>query len=144
MVKTIILDGSKTKIDNLGDRNTLIVNNSSGTVYASATPNVEPFADNVITIKAGQRDIIPETYGTVYLLGSGSVELRGVRYVNFNQPASQNENSSSDGTGVSQSYVDSQDAATLQASKIYTNKQTATPTDTELNEMLNEIFKKGE
>lgn len=144
MVKTIILDGSETKVDGLGDRNTMIINNGSSTIYASANPGVEAFADNVIAIKAGQRDIIPETYGTIYILGTGDVELRGVRYVNFSQPVSQNENVSPDGAGVSQSYVDSQDAVILQSSKNYTDTHTATPTDKELKEMLDEIFEKKE
>lgn len=146
MIKTVILDGSETKVDNLGDRNTMIINNGSSTVYASAAPDVEAFADNVITIKAGQRDIIPETYGTVYLLGSGNVECRGVRYVNFNQPSSQSSGGGGGSTdGVSQSYVDDKATETLNSAKKYTDTEINklkeySLTSDELRDLLNEVF----
>lgn len=140
MVKTIILDGSETKVDGLGDRNIMIINNGSGPVYASANPNVEAFADNVIAIQAGQRDIIPETYGTIYLLGTGNVECRGVRYVNFNQPSSQSSGGGGGTSDVTKAYVDNADVVTLQSAKTYTDSKTLSLTNTELDELLTKVF----
>lgn len=95
MTKTVVLDGTALRISGLGKNNTLVINNSNGPVYASRQPNIEAYADDVIEIPAGARDTVVGTNGTVYLLGSGRVELRGVDYVGFKQPSS----SKSDGGG---------------------------------------------
>lgn len=89
-VKTVELTGgSEMKIENLDGQNTVIINNSGEKLYASAFPDIEAGADNVIEIPAGARDGLNGTHGTVYLLGSGRVELRGTDYaVNFRQPSS--------------------------------------------------------
>lgn len=88
-VKTVELTGTEMKVEGLSGQNTVIVNYDSGTLYASAFPDVEADADNVIEIPAGARDGLNDTHGTVYLLGSGRVELRGTDYaVNFRQPSS--------------------------------------------------------
>lgn len=98
-ITTVNLDGSELKVDGLGGQNTAILNRSGGTVYASAFPNIVPEGDNVIGIAAGERDGLYDTHGTVYLLGTGKVELRGTDYaINFSKPSS-----SSSGGGGSES-----------------------------------------
>lgn len=88
MTKTVVLDGTAQRITGLEKNNTLVINNSNGPVYASNQSNIEAFADDVIEIPAGARDTVVGTNGTVYLLGSGRVELRGVDYVGFKMPSS--------------------------------------------------------
>lgn len=89
MIKTVELTGTEMKVEGLDGQNTVIINNGSGTLYASAFPDVAAGADNVIEIPAGAHDGLNDTHGTVYLLGTGRVELRGTDYaVNFRQPSS--------------------------------------------------------
>ncbi len=88
-IKTVILDGGELKVEGLNGQNTEIINKSSGAVYASKSPGVVPEADGVIEIAANTRDGLHGTNGTLYLLGTGKVELRGTDYsVNFRQPSS--------------------------------------------------------
>lgn len=123
-VKTVELAGAEMKVEGLRGQNTVIVNHGGGTLYASASPNVEAGADNVIEIPAGARDGLNGTHGTVYLLGSGRVELRGTDYaVNFRQPSS-SESGGGGGTGdVTKAYVDTQDITNLGIAKAYTDTQ---------------------
>ena len=104
MIKTINLTNTETKITELGGDNTEIINNSSGIVYASKMPNITVGGDDVIAIPAGSIDGLYGTHGTVYILGSGSVELRGVDH----HIAKARGQAATDisGTGVSASYVD--------------------------------------
>ncbi len=95
MIKTVTLSGAEQMITGLEKNNTLVINNSEAPVYASNKPNVQAFADGVIEIPAGARDTVVGTNGTVYVLGTGRVELRGVEYVGFRKPSS----SSSGGDG---------------------------------------------
>ncbi len=96
-IKTVILDGGELKVEGMNGQNTEIINKSSGAVYASKYPGIVPEADGVIEIAAGSRDGLHGTNGTLYLLGTGKVELRGTDYsVNFRQPSS----STSDGGGT--------------------------------------------
>lgn len=90
MTRTITLDGTEERVENLGGRNVMIVNNSDSSVYASRYPNVTPYEDNVIEIRAGARDTVEDADGTIYVIGTGKVELRGVDYVGFKQPSSSN------------------------------------------------------
>ena len=87
-IKTVVLDGTELKVEGLGGQNTAIINKSKSAVYASVNPNIVPEGDNVIEIAAGDRDGLYNTNGTLYLLGTGKVELRGTDYaVNFKQPS---------------------------------------------------------
>lgn len=87
-ITTVTLDGTELKVEGLGGQNTAIINRSDGTVYASAYPDIVPEGDGVIEIAAGDRDGLYDTHGTVYLLGTGKVELRGTDYsVNFRKPS---------------------------------------------------------
>ncbi len=89
MIKTIQLTGTEQSVDGLSGYNTIIVNRGSETVYASAKPGIAAGADGVIAIDAGSREELPDTNGTVYLLGSGEVNLRGTEgSVNFRVPSS--------------------------------------------------------
>lgn len=102
MVKTIVLDGGVTRVDHLGAYNAGICNNSDSWIYAGKTDDIEPYADGVIAIPAGGRDILAGCGGVVYILGSGMVEVRGVNNSNFNIPSSRNPY---DGGGANSSYV---------------------------------------
>lgn len=89
MIKTVELTGTEMKVEGLEGQNTVIINNGNGKLYASAYPNVAAGVDNVIEIPVGAHDGLNDTRGTVYLLGTGRVELRGTDYpVNFRQPSS--------------------------------------------------------
>ena len=88
-IKTVTLDGGELKVEGLNGQNTEIINKSSRAVYASKSPGIVPEADGVIEIAANTRDGLNGTNGTLYLLGTGKVELRGTDYsVNFRQPSS--------------------------------------------------------
>lgn len=91
--KTVTLTGAEQRVDELGGLNTLIVNNTDAPLYASAKAGITPYADGVIEIKAGASRGLPDTNGTVYLLGNGGrAELTGTSAsVNFNVPSSSSE-----------------------------------------------------
>ncbi|MDE7194649.1 MAG: hypothetical protein K2O14_11865 [Oscillospiraceae bacterium] len=91
--KTVTLTGAEQRVDELGGLNALIVNNTTQPLYASARAGIEPYADGVIEIKAGASRGLPDTNGTVYLLGNGGrAELTGTSAsVNFNVPSSSSE-----------------------------------------------------
>ncbi|MBD5130607.1 MAG: hypothetical protein HDT43_11920 [Ruminococcaceae bacterium] len=87
-IRTVTLDGAEFHVEGLGGQNTAIINKSGGAVYASVNPNIVPEGDNVIEIAAGDRDGLYNTNGSLYLLGTGKVELRGTDYsVNFRKPS---------------------------------------------------------
>ncbi len=102
--KTVTLNGAELRVDELGGLNALIVNNTDAPLYASAKAGVTPYADGVIEIKAGASRGLPDTNGTVYLLGNGGrAELTGTSAeVNFNAPSP-----SEDGDGVTRKETDS-------------------------------------
>ncbi len=122
MVKTIKLSGSEIKVTGLGGDNTEIFNNSSETIYASKLPEITAGGDDVIAIPAGAIDGLYGTRGTVYLLGSGNVELRGVDHKITKARGSSGSGSVA---GVSQGYVDENDKKTLAAAKAYTDSVNA-------------------
>lgn len=115
MIKTINLTGSEVKITELGGDNTEIFNNSSNIIYASKLPNITASGDEVIAIPAGAIDGLYGTRGTVYLLGSGSVELRGVDH-KITESRSQ---SVEGGVRVIKDYIDSRDSEMLVSAKEY-------------------------
>lgn len=87
-IRTVTLDGAELRVEGLNGQNTAIINKSDNAVYASVYPNIEPEGDNVIEIPSGGHDGLYNTNGTLYLLGTGKVELRGTDYaVNFRQPS---------------------------------------------------------
>ena len=101
--KTVTLTGAEQRVDELGGLNALIVNNTDAPLYASANAGIEPYADGVIEIKAGASRGLPDTNGTVYLLGNGGrAELTGTSAeINFSMPPASEE----DG-GVTEAEVD--------------------------------------
>ena len=138
MTKTVILSGTEQTVTGLEKNNTLVVNNSDAPVFAGNKPKIEPYADNVIEIPAGARDTVIGTNGTVYILGTGRVELRGVDYVGFKSP-SRSESGSGGGTGdVTKAYVDAQDSTNLGAAKAYTDRKTAS--ESEVDALISSIF----
>ena len=99
-IKTVTLDGGESKIET-GGQNTVVKNLGAGTIYASAFPDITAGADNVAEIASGAGEVIYDTHGTVYLLGTGRVQLTGTDYtaVNFKQP------SASSGGGGTQTII---------------------------------------
>ena len=120
--KTVTLTGAEQRVDELGGLNALIVNNTNEPLYASAKAGVTPYVDGVIEIKAGASRGLPDTNGTVYLLGNGGrAELTGTSAeVNFNEPLS----SSGDGGGLKE-YVDERDAVALDSAKKYADSKSS-------------------
>lgn len=82
--KTVVLSGGELKVDELGGKNTVIVNFGSAELYASAYPGIVPDGDSVAAIPAGGAVNLRDTYGTVYLLGTGKVQLMGTDYATVN------------------------------------------------------------
>lgn len=117
MIKTINLNGSEIKVKELGGDNTEIFNNSSGIVYASKLPNITIGGDEVIAIPAGAIDGLYGTHGTVYLLGTGSIELRGVdhKITKIRGQAM----SAGGSSGISESYIDERCDRMLNIAKTY-------------------------
>ncbi len=105
MIKTVTLNGAELKIDGLTGQNTIIINKSSGAVYASNAPGIVPEADGVIEIHAGGRDGLYGTHGTVYLSGAGKVELRGTDYSELGGGSPSTGSGSSGGGDASGDYV---------------------------------------
>ncbi len=126
-IKTITLNGEELKAAGLGGRNTIITNRSSSILYASAFPNIEPNSNNVAAILAGGVMNLYDTNGTVYLLGTGKVQLMGTNYDELPMSAliTSGGGGGSSGGGVSQAYVDDADANTLRSAKTYTDTETA-------------------
>lgn len=78
--KTIVLTGEEIRADYSGGTNAWLRNDGTATVYASTAPGVTAGADGVVSIPAGQAAAIYGACGTVYLLGTGSVQLVGSDY----------------------------------------------------------------
>ena len=78
--KTIALTGAEIRADYSGGTNAWLRNDGTATVYASTAPGVTAGADGVVSIPAGQAAAIYGACGTVYLLGTGSVQLVGSDY----------------------------------------------------------------
>ncbi len=114
MVKTLILNGTEVKAAGPDGDNAEIHNFGGGTVYASKLPNITANADNVIAISPGAIDGLTGTHGTVYLLGTGKVQVNFTDEKVTRTPAAQ-----SGGTWVSMEYVDEKDAEALAAAKDY-------------------------
>lgn len=89
MIKTAILDGVEMRVTGLGGQNTIIVNFGGAMLYASAYPDIVPDGRNVAAISAGGAINLKDTNGTVYLLGTGKVQLEGTDYgtVNVGMPS---------------------------------------------------------
>lgn len=122
-VQTVMLTGSEEHITNLAGTHTEIINFSDDYIYASVEAGVAPNKDNVMAIPGQSRDYLPDTNGDFYILGTGKVELRGTDYrINFKGPSPITTSGGSGGggtSGVSQTYVDLQDASILKQAMEY-------------------------
>ena len=77
---TIVLTGAEIRADYSGGTNAWLRNDGTATVYASTAPDVTVGADGVVSIPAGQSVGVYGANGTVYLMGTGSVQLIGSDY----------------------------------------------------------------
>ena len=78
--KTIVLTGEEIRADYSGGTNAWLRNDGTATVYASTAPGVTAGADGTVSIPAGQSVGVYGANGTVYLKGTGSVQLIGSDY----------------------------------------------------------------
>lgn len=78
-IRTIALNGAETKVEIAG-QNCAVRNDGTGTVYASRRTGIIAGADGVLAVPAGQSAVLRDTCGTLYLLGTGSVQLVGADY----------------------------------------------------------------
>ena len=78
--KTISLTGAELRVNYSGGTNAWLRNDGTDAIYASTTPGITAGADGTASIPAGQAMRIDGTCGTVYLLGTGSVQLAGSDY----------------------------------------------------------------
>ena len=79
-IRTINLTGSEVAVK-VGGGNSEIRNNGTETIYASASSGIVAGADGVVSIPAGASVTVTDTRGTVYILGTGSVEVVGKDFV---------------------------------------------------------------
>lgn len=79
-IRTINLTGSEAAVK-VGGGNSEIRNNGTETIYASAASGIVTGADGVVSIPAGASVTVTDTRGTVYILGTGSVEVVGKDFV---------------------------------------------------------------
>ena len=77
--KTITLDGSEVKVEFYGT-NAWLRNDGVSTIYAGKQPGVVSGADGVVSVPAGGSAPVFDAHGTVYLVGTGSVQLIGSDY----------------------------------------------------------------
>ena len=77
--KTITLAGSEVKAEFSG-ANAWLRNDGTDVIYAAAKPGITAGADGVVAIPAGQSAPVYGANGTVWLLGTGSVQLIGSDY----------------------------------------------------------------
>ena len=78
--KTIVLTGEEIRADYSGGTNAWLRNDGTATVYASTAPGISAGADGTVSIPAGQSVGVYGANGTVYLMGTGSVQLVGSDY----------------------------------------------------------------
>lgn len=74
-IKTIALTGSEVKATGLDGENVHIRNDGADVIYASKAANITAGADGVLAIHAGQSATVYGTRGTIFLSGTGSVQL---------------------------------------------------------------------
>ena len=77
--KTIVLSGAEVKVEFNG-ANAWLRNDGTSTVYAAKTEGTAAGRKNALSIPAGQSAPVYSANGTVYLLGTGSVQLIGSDY----------------------------------------------------------------
>ena len=78
--KTITLTGAETRAVYSGGSNAWLRNDGTDVIYAAAVPGITAGSDGVVSIPAGQAAAIYGACGSVYLLGTGSVQLVGSDY----------------------------------------------------------------
>jgi hypothetical protein len=78
--KTIVLTGEEIRADYSGGTNAWLRNDGTAAVYASGAPGITAGADGTVSIPAGQSVGVYGANGTVYLKGTGSVQLIGSDY----------------------------------------------------------------
>ena len=78
--KTIALTGDETRVDYGGGTNVWLRNDGTDAIYASTSPGITAGADGTVSIPAGQSVGVYGANGTVYLIGTGSVQLIGSDY----------------------------------------------------------------
>ena len=78
--KTISLTGAELRVNYSGGTNAWLRNDGTATVYASGAPGITAGADGTVSIPAGQSVGVYGANGTVYLKGTGSVQLIGSDY----------------------------------------------------------------
>ena len=78
--KTIALSGAEIRADYSGGTNAWLRNDGTAAVYASGAPGISAGADGTVSIPAGQSVGVYGANGTVYLKGTGSVQLIGSDY----------------------------------------------------------------
>ena len=78
--KTISLSGEEIKVEYSGGANAWLRNDGTAAVYASGAPGISAGADGTVSIPAGKGAVIYGANGSVYLKGTGSVQLVGSDY----------------------------------------------------------------
>ena len=104
--KTIALSGAEIRADYSGGTNAWLRNDGTATVYASTAPAVTPGADGTVSIPAGQSVGVYGANGTVYLMGTGSVQLIGSDYSTSPFKASSTQSGGSGADSVARAAIE--------------------------------------
>lgn len=83
-IRTVTLTGTEIKIDGLVGQNTIVHNLGGSAVYVGTAPGIVAGADGVAEIPAGGALNVYGTFGTIYLKGTGKVQLTGTDYSELN------------------------------------------------------------
>ena len=121
-VKTITLDGTETAVKfEKGYPYYVITNMGDGELYASGSPGITAYADGVYTILPGMETrISPElSADTVYLLGSGTVQVRAEEIA---VPTSFNPAGKGGGSGGTTDYTQLENKPSINSVDLIGNK----------------------
>lgn len=113
-VKTVTLSGAPIAVEGLAGQNTIVQNLGSSAVYVSTAPGIKEGADGTAEIPAGGALNIYGTFGTLWLKGTGKVQLTGTDYSELNcvpvangsGGSSNSSGDSSGGSGITKGDID--------------------------------------
>ncbi len=77
--KTVVLNGDEICVE-LPERHCCLRNLGSEMIYASVRPGIAPDTDGVLGTPPGATDTLYDICGSVYLKGTGKVQLVGSDY----------------------------------------------------------------
>lgn len=126
MVKTITLSGAETEVTLSGGKHVIVKNNGDTAIYASKSSDIQAKSDGVYTINSGElitienalsistKDWKTDFFGSLFLKGTGDVQLITTNTVNFRAESKGGGSSYASQTvaGVSKMWTTTEDGTT--------------------------------